>query len=162
MGLSLRSAFGAGAPAYRDLGGCCEEPSGHDGVLTKGLVAVNYTARCHREGRWWVVEVPELGHTTQARRLDKVEEMVRSLVQMFTDLDPSSATVTVDVVFVDDQTRVEVELARDSRARAVAAQQEATERLTQAARRLSSQGYSVRDIGALLGLSYQRAQQLTQ
>ncbi|HSS89789.1 MAG TPA: hypothetical protein VLL69_10750 [Streptosporangiaceae bacterium] len=103
-----------------------------------------------------------MGHTTQARRLDKVEEMVRSLVQMFTDLDPASATVTVDVVFVDDQTRVEVELARDSRAHAVAAQQEATERLTQAARRLSAQGYSVRDIGALLGLSYQRAQQLTQ
>ena len=39
---------------------------------------------------------------------------------------------------------------------------EATERLTQAARRLSAQGYSVRDIGVLLGLSYQRAQQLTQ
>src|SRR5215831_4528435 len=112
MGLSLRSAFGAGAPACRNLGGGCEEPSGHDGVLTQGLVAVNYTARCHREGRWWVIEVPELGHTTQARRLDKVEEMVRSLVQMFTNLDASSATVTVDVVFMDDQTRAEVELAR--------------------------------------------------
>jgi len=122
---------------------------------------MNYTARCHREGRWWVVEVPELGHTTQARRLDKVEEMVRSLVQMFTDDDPSSANVTVDVAFADDNTRVEVELARDSRARVAAAQREAAERLTQAARLLSAQGYSVRDIGALLGLSYQRAQQLT-
>ena len=122
---------------------------------------MNYTARCHREGRWWVVEVPELGHTTQARRLDKVEEMVRSLVQMFTDDDPSSATVAVDVAFADDNTRVEVELARDSRARAAAAQREATERLAQAARLLSSQGFSVRDIGVLLGLSYQRAQQLT-
>jgi hypothetical protein len=123
---------------------------------------MNYTARCHHEGRWWVVEVPELGHTTQARRLDKVEEMVRSLVQMFTDADPLSAAVTVDVVFPDDETRVEVELARDSRTRAAAAQHEATERLTQAARRLSEQGLSVRDIGTLLGLSYQRAQQLTQ
>jgi len=122
---------------------------------------VNYTARCQREGRWWVVEVPELGHTTQARRLDKVEEMVRSLVQMFTDDDPSSAAVTVDVAFVDDNTRVEVELARDSRTRAAAAQREAMERLTQAARLLSAQGFSVRDIGVLLGLSYQRAQQLT-
>jgi hypothetical protein len=123
---------------------------------------MNYTARCRREGRWWVVEVPELGHTTQARRLDKVEEMVRSLVQMFTDIDPLSTAVTVDVVFPDDETRVEVELARDSRIRAAAAQHEATQRLTQAARRLSAQGFSVRDIGTLLGLSYQRAQQLTQ
>jgi DUF2075 family protein len=122
---------------------------------------MNYTARCHREGRWWIVEVPELGHTTQARRLDKVEGMVRSLVQMFTDDDPSSATVTVDVAFVDDNTRVGVELARDSRTRAAVAQREATERLTQAARLLSAQGFSVRDIGVLLGLSYQRAQQLT-
>jgi hypothetical protein len=122
---------------------------------------LNYTARCRREGRWWVVEVPELGHTTQARRLDKVDEMVRSLVQMFTDDDPSSATVTVDVAFADDNTRVEVELARDTRTRAAAAQHEAAERLTQAARLLSAQGISVRDIGVLLGLSYQRAQQLT-
>jgi DNA-directed RNA polymerase specialized sigma24 family protein len=122
---------------------------------------MNYTARCRREGRWWVVEVPELAHTTQARRLDKVEEMVRSLVQMFTDDDPSSATVTVDVAFADDNTRVEVELARDSRKRAAAAQHEATERLTQAVQLLSAQGFSVRDIGVLLGLSYQRAQQLT-
>jgi hypothetical protein len=122
---------------------------------------MNYTARCRREGRWWVVEVPELGHTTQARRLDKVEEMVRSLVRMFTDDDPSSATVMVDVAFADDSTRVEVELARDSRTRAAAAQREAAERLTRAARLLSAQGFSVRDIGVLLGLSYQRAQQLT-
>jgi len=122
---------------------------------------MNYTARCHREGRWWVVEVPELGHTTQARRLDKVEEMVRSLVRMFTDDDPSSANVTVDVAFADGNTRVEVELARDSRTRAAAAQREAIERLTQAAQLLSAQGFSVRDIGVLLGLSYQRAQQLT-
>jgi len=122
---------------------------------------MNYTARCHREGRWWVVEVPELGHTTQARRLDKVEEMVRSLIQMFTDDDPSGATVTADVAFADDNTRVEVELARDSRTRAAAAQREATERQARAARLLSAQGFSVRDIGVLLGLSYQRAQQLT-
>jgi DUF2075 family protein len=122
---------------------------------------MNYTARCHREGHWWVVEVPELGHTTQARRLDKVEEMVRSLVQMFTDDNPSSATVALDVAFIDDNTRVEVELARDSRTRAAAAQREATERLTQAAQLLSAQGFSVRDIGVLLGRSYQRAQQLT-
>jgi DUF2075 family protein len=122
---------------------------------------MNYTARCHREGHWWVVEVPELGHTTQARRLDKIAEMVRGLVQVFTDDDPSSATVTVDVAFIDDNTRVEVELARDSRTRAAAAQREAKERLTQAAQLLSAQGFSVRDIGVLLGLSYQRAQQLT-
>ena len=81
---------------------------------------------------------------------------------MFTDDDPSSATVTVDVAFADDSTRVEVELARASRTRAAAAQREAGERLTQAARLLSAQGFSVRDIGVLLGLSYQRAQQLTQ
>ena len=69
--------------------------------------------------------------------------------------------MAVDVAFPDDNTRVEVELARDSWARAAAAQREAMERLAQAARLLSAQGFSVRDIGVLLGLSYQRAQQLT-
>jgi transposase-like protein len=44
---------------------------------------------------------------------------------------------------------------------ALAAQREATERLTLAAHRFAAQGISVRDIGALLGVSYQRAQRLT-
>lgn len=127
----------------------------------EGLVAVNYTAKCHREGRWWVVEVPELGHVTQARRLDKVDETVRSLVGMFSDEDPHLATVRVDIVFPDEKTRIEVELARDSRSHAADAQRESTERMTNAARGLAAQGFSVRDIGALLDLSYQRAQQLT-
>ena len=43
----------------------------------------------------------------------------------------------------------------------LAAQREATDRLTAAPQRLSAQGIIIRDIGVLLGLSYRRAQQLT-
>ena len=35
-----------------------------------------YTARCERDGDWWIVTVPELdGVFTHAKRLDRVEEL---------------------------------------------------------------------------------------
>jgi hypothetical protein len=60
-------------------------------------VTTTYTALCEREGRWWVVTVPELkeGGVTQSRTLDQVPATVADLVALMTDTDP--ATVEVDM-----------------------------------------------------------------
>jgi len=43
-----------------------------------------YTARCERVGDWWAISVPELkGVNTQARRLEKVDAMVRDTIALF-------------------------------------------------------------------------------
>jgi hypothetical protein len=74
-------------------------------VPAEGVVAVTstkegsttYTALCEREGRWWVITVPELtsGGVTQARTLDEVPAVVADLVATMTGAD--KATVEVDV-----------------------------------------------------------------
>lgn len=58
---------------------------------------MTYTAVCQREGRWWVVTVPELesGRVTQVRSLDEVAAAVADLVATMTGADP--ARVEVDV-----------------------------------------------------------------
>jgi hypothetical protein len=59
---------------------------------------VAYTARCEREGGWWVITVPELesGRVTQARTLDEVPATVADLVATMTDIDPALVKVKVE------------------------------------------------------------------
>jgi hypothetical protein len=117
-----------------------------------------YTATAHREGDWWVVEVEGVG-VTQAKRLDQVEDMARDMVALMTDVD-------IETVAVDVAPQVGPELdglvisARTAADVAKKAQAKATEVSRATVKRLKEAGYSLRDIGVLTGVSYQRVHQL--
>jgi hypothetical protein len=61
--------------------------------------STTYTALCEREGRWWVVTVPELpsGGFTQARTLDQVPAVVADLVATMTGADRAAVEVNMRV-----------------------------------------------------------------
>jgi hypothetical protein len=117
-----------------------------------------YNAKAHREGDWWVIDVEGVG-VTQAKRLDQVEDMARDMVGLMLDVDIS--TVDVDVA---PQVGAELDglvlSARNAADAARAAQAKATETSRATAERLHAAGYSLRDIGVLTGVSYQRIHQL--
>ena len=54
-----------------------------------------FTATAHREGNWWVIEIPELGQATQARKATDIDEMVRDLIAVMRNVDPSEVQVAV-------------------------------------------------------------------
>lgn len=54
-----------------------------------------FTATAHREGDWWVIEVPQLGQTTQARTAIDIDMMARDLIAIMRNVDPSEVQVTV-------------------------------------------------------------------
>lgn len=54
-----------------------------------------FMATAHREGDWWVIEIPELGQTTQARTAVDIDEMARDLIAIMRNVDPSEVQVTV-------------------------------------------------------------------
>jgi hypothetical protein len=116
-----------------------------------------YTARCRRSGRWWAIEIPEVngGIYSQARRLDGVEAIARDAIALTLDVSPDSFAVEV-VAVLPDEWETELEEAREARRTAVAAERQAQAALDRVVRRLVDAGLTVRDVGALLGLSYQR------
>jgi hypothetical protein len=61
--------------------------------------STTYTALCAREGRWWVISVPELpaGGVTQARTLDDVPAVVADLVATMTGADRATVEVNMRV-----------------------------------------------------------------
>lgn len=59
----------------------------------------HYKAKLAREGRWWMINVPEIDQPTQARRIDEITEMARSLIAVSTG--ESLDQITVDIASID-------------------------------------------------------------
>ena len=131
-----------------------------------------YKVKVTRDDRWWMITVPELlghvgafgavnvGDTTQARRLVDVPSQARDFICTVTDAAPSEVGVdiTIEVDGIDVSARagkaaVDRRLAEEYAAAATA-------EARALARDLAAHGVTVRDVGEVLGVSFQRAQQL--
>lgn len=118
------------------------------------------TAKATRDGAVWLVHVPEIDRWTQARTIVEIESMARDLAAIMTNAASDSIRVIVDVEL---PTSVQAHLGEVERARTAerAARTRGAEELRRAVRELREAGISVRDVGRLLGISHQRASQLS-
>ncbi|MFF0150000.1 hypothetical protein [Micromonospora sp. NPDC005203] len=117
---------------------------------------MKYTAQCVRAGHWWAITVPEIkGVVSQARRLDQVEATTRAAIALMLDVEPHSFDVEVAPDLPQEVTR-----ARRARSALRKAERSAEEAVAAAAQALLTKGYTVRDAGALLGISPQRVSRL--
>jgi len=119
-----------------------------------------YTARCVREGGWWIVTIDELdGVFTHARRVDQVEGLARDAIALWLEAEPSSFDVVVDVE-IFGQARSALDEAREARREAEHAKAQAALTTTTAVVELFRGGLPLRDVGALVGISHQRVAQI--
>ncbi|GAA4474199.1 hypothetical protein GCM10023094_09390 [Rhodococcus olei] len=119
-----------------------------------------YRVEVTREGKWWMVAIPELDGLTQARRLSESDLMAREYIAVTTGT--ALADVTVDITVKVDGIDAGNRAAEIRREREAAAKLEAqalaeSKRL---AHDLADLEVPVRDIGELLGVTFQRASQL--
>lgn len=119
-----------------------------------------HTVRARRIGGWWALDVEGLrGVHTQVRRIDQAEDVARDAIAGVLDVAHRSFEVVV-VPEVPAPVRAIVDRATTARSHAAQAQDEAVQLTRDAARRLVDEGLTVRDAGALLGVSHQRIAQL--
>lgn len=123
-----------------------------------------YTVRVTREGKWWMVHVPEIDGLTQARRLGEAELMARELIAVTKGIALDEVEVDVDLMLdlADGISDVPARVAAIAANREQAAELErhATLEAASLAKALSANNIPVRDVGAILGVSHQRAHQL--
>ncbi len=117
-----------------------------------------YRVTAEREPDWWYVRVEDIGHSTQAKRLDGVENMARDLIAIVEDVPEDSFDVELTVAVGSAQAALDEALA--ARSEAEASQHAAQESTKAAALALRQVGMPMRDIGQLLGLTHQRISQL--
>lgn len=116
-----------------------------------------YTARVTRDEDAWMVEVPEVDRVTQALNLRQVEKMARDLIAIMTDIEPDSFDLVIEW---PAHIAASLDAYRAAGVEAEQAAARAAEARIDAAAALQSEGATVRDIGALMGVSFQRAQQI--
>lgn len=121
-----------------------------------------YTAIVTREGKWWMVRVPEIDRITQARRLGEAELMARELIAVSEGVLLDEVDVELSLASVGGLSDVSERLAAIASNREQAAKLESRATLEAAAlaKALSARGIPLRDVGAILGVSHQRAHQL--
>lgn len=113
------------------------------------------TAHATRSDGWWAVSFDTSNGVfhTQAKRLDLVPDMVLDILAM--------EGIEAEVEVVPDAASLEAVADARAAAKAAAAAVDAAAVKSRAAvARLRADGYSVRDIGTLMGISAQRVSQL--
>jgi hypothetical protein len=121
---------------------------------------MTYTSHAHRENGWWVVQNDQYpGAISQVRRLERAAEVQREAIAFVAGV--SAATVDVAVrAELRGALGDQLHEAASLRTHAAAMESRALELRRSVARALADDGMTVRDIGAVIGISYQRAHQL--
>ncbi len=119
-----------------------------------------YTATARRVDGWWIVQCDQWpGALSQVKRLDRAAEEHREAIAFVAD-------VPVEQIDVDIRATLPPELAAELEEATGLIQsahhdiEVAGQKRREVARRLARDGLTVRDIGAVFGISYQRAHQL--
>jgi len=121
-----------------------------------------YQVEVTREGKWWMVSIPEIDGLTQARRLSEVEQMAREYITVTLDVRFSTVRVSMKLgrVGAVDHPDEYAQAIRARREEARRLEREAAEQAAHLARDLAAAEVPMRDIGTMLGVSHQRAHQL--
>lgn len=131
-----------------------------------------YEVNVTREDRWWIITVPSLagyvtasgainvGGTTQARRFADISREAVDFIATVTDSPISAIELNVSVEVDGVNVSRRAAKVREDRAAAERLADQARSEARALARELAADGVAVRDVGEVLGVSFQRAQQL--
>ena len=119
-----------------------------------------YSATAVREGRWWVITVPDIG-TTQGRSTAEARRMAADMIAVMVEVPLDEVTVEIDWQ-APAELADEVAAARAATAQAAEAQQAAARLARSAVAHLIEAGLSKQDTARVLKVAPQRISQLTE
>lgn len=116
-------------------------------------------AECERQGAGWQVRVPFLNLTLMAKRLDRVTEEIKDLVQQSSGIERCDIVVKVETSLPG--IICDLESGQEKMREAQRLQDEASIEIRDVVTRLRAEGLTMRDIAVLMNVSPQRVAQLT-
>lgn len=125
-------------------------------------MSTTYKVEVTRDGKWWMIAIPELNALTQARRIEDVPTMARELIALETGVALTDVAIEqrIELAAGGEDLAERVRIIRDRRARLSEEEARVQTDMAQFAKELAAADVPVRDIGSLLGVAHQRVSQL--
>lgn len=118
-----------------------------------------YKTTAIKSGKYWHLDIEGFIQGTQARSLAEAEEMAKDFISGMNDEALEEITIDLKIQLPEDIAEVRAE-AEHLFKQAKLSNSLAAEKSRQAAKMLKQQGLTLKDIGQVLDISYQRAAQL--
>lgn len=111
-----------------------------------------------REGKFWLIAIPELDGLTQARKWDEIPQMAKEFISLMTQAKTEEIKIIIKNIEINNSPIISNAIAaRNTAKKAV----EIANHLTkQAVLELRNDGITLSEVGAILGISHQRVSQL--
>lgn len=116
-------------------------------------------ATAYKEGKWWMVSIPEIDGLTQCKTIEKIPEQAADLASVILDVPADQVAVNVAYTLPEDA-KAANESWHQAQGQLAAAKANVDARLADLARTLKGQGYTLKDIGAITGYTFQRIAQI--
>jgi hypothetical protein len=125
------------------------------------LIFMEIKAECERKANSWRIRVPELDNMViSSKRLDIATEQIKDLVHESQGVDRCNVIVKVETTIPGIM--CDLQAAQKKMIDSQLMQEQASREIRDVVSRLRDEGISMRDIGALLGISAQRVSQLVE
>ena len=115
---------------------------------------MKYHVQATPEGKYWAITIPEINRSTMATSIHNIDDMATDLIDIMTG--EKNPEYTVEFLGLPE----EVQASLQAKHEAQLAHERAQKTQHAAIVRLQTMGLSLRDIGRILGLSYQRVHQV--
>lgn len=123
-------------------------------------MTTTYTVTAERgTGNVWVLECADVGAVSQTKRLDQAADEMREAIAYLAGISPDEVDIKVDVILPSDIAELKSH-ADQQRQEAAALQSAAQASSRDLVAAMKAAGFTVRDMGQILGVSYQRAAKL--
>jgi len=115
------------------------------------------------EDEWWVIRIPDLNLTTQARNLRETDRMAKSIISLHLGVELDAVEVVrSNIIGLPGNLAGQVNGLVERRGWLAKEQADVAEETSRVAVELIASGLPLRDAGYLLGLSHQRVAQVAE
>lgn len=116
-------------------------------------------ANAYKQGKWWMVSIPEIDGLTQCKNIEQIPAQAADLAAISLDVPADQVAIKVSYRLPEDASAA-AESWHQAQRQLTAAKTDAEQRFADYARTLKSEGYTLKDIGTLTGYTFQRIAQI--
>lgn len=119
----------------------------------------NLDATAYKEGRWWMISIPEIDALSQATTIESVPAVAADLAAIVLNVPAEDVAVHISYRLPEAAVRAEEDW-QHAKEDLSAAEAKVTDTLREYIRTLRGSGYTLKDIGQVTGYTFQRISQI--